>query len=139
MKLTTELIALCDYATVAQDGKLSINGIFDILRVPEFPGGIARVFFVTTIKGKPNENFKLSAKLEHTNDPKNLLKPVSVEGKISPNGKSNVIVQLFNVIFEKPGDHRFIFYDDSGEVGSFLLQVIHAPGQEQKSQIHVPN
>lgn len=37
MKLHTEIITLCDYALISREGKLSISGIFDELRVQKFP------------------------------------------------------------------------------------------------------
>ena len=38
--LHTEIIALCDYASVSREGKLSINGIFDEFRPVNLPAAL---------------------------------------------------------------------------------------------------
>ena len=62
-QLKAEIIALCDYASVSREGKLSINGIFDELKLRNF-GGIARAFLVATINGTPSTQYKLNLKLK---------------------------------------------------------------------------
>ena len=74
MKLHTEIITLCDYALISREGKLSINGIFDELRVQKFPGGIARAFFVATLRGKPDTSYQLKISTENGKKVLNTLK-----------------------------------------------------------------
>lgn len=125
MKLQTEIIALCDYATISQDGKLSINGIFDEIRVQNFPGGIPRAFFVTTIKGSANTSYHLTLKVESLEGSKNPLQPLSINIQTSPNSKSNVIIELVNVVFQQAGNYQFVVYDEKEKVGSTLLKVFN--------------
>ena len=104
--LHTEIIALCDYAIISQDGKLSINGIFDELRVQKFPGGIARAFFVATIAGTPNTTYKLNLKLENKNSG-TTLSNTNIETITAPNGKNNLVIELLGLAFKEEGDYQF--------------------------------
>ena len=123
-KLYTELIALCDNASVSNESKLSINGIFDELRVNKMPGGIVEKYLVATIHGEPEKQYSLSVKL-HVGDSKhNLLNPTLIDARMSPNGKHNLIIKLQNVGFEKEGDYRFTIYYGDEEIGSTQLKVM---------------
>src|ERR1700730_3109215 len=99
MKLHTEIITLCDYAVVSREGKLSINGIFDELRIQQFPGGIPRAFLVATINGNPNTQYKLNLKLENNSGGKTPFNNTVLETLTSFNGKNNLIVELINLAF----------------------------------------
>lgn len=138
-KLRTEIIALCDYATVSREGKLSINGIFDELRVRKFPGGIPRAFLVATINGTPNTSYKLDLKIESKNGGKNPINNLVLNAMTSPNGKNNLIIELVNLGFEKEGDYQFKIYNEKEEVGSTLLKVIHQQQENNVNSIRLPN
>jgi hypothetical protein len=138
-QLKTELIALCDYASVSREGKLSINGIFDELRVIKFPGGIARAFLVATINGTPNVQHGLTLKVESKNGGKSPLKELNLNALTSPNGKSNLIIELVNLGFEKPGDYYFEIYSEGKEVGSTLLKVYPKDEKYHLDDTKLPN
>jgi len=104
MKLYTEIITLCDYASLSREGKLSINGIFDELRVQKFPGGIARAFFVATLRGKPDTSYKLKINTEHG---RKVINSLDIEIHTSMNGKNNIILELVNLGFEKEGRNNY--------------------------------
>lgn len=137
MKLKTEIIALADYASISQENKLSINGIFDELRLTKFPGGIPRAFLVATIHGEPAQSYKLSIRCEDIRTSKNVLNPLDMEVFISPSGKSNIIAELVNMGFEKEGSYRFVIYNGKEEVGSTQLKVFYV-GQHGQ-QFSKPN
>lgn len=144
--IKTEIIALCDYASVSREGKLSINGIFDELRIQKFPGGIARAFLVATINGMPNHQYSLTLKVEGENDgsprgeaSKSPLKDLALKAVTSPNGKSNLVIELINLGFEKEGDYRFKIYAGNQEVGSTLLKVFQKSGEYSLNDIKLPN
>ncbi len=122
-QLKTEIIALCDYASVSREGKLSINGIFDELRVQKFPGGIPRAFLVATINGTPNTQYKLNLKVEGKNGSKSPIDNLALDTMTAPNGKNNLVIELVNLGFEKEGDYLFKIYNREEEVGSTLLKV----------------
>ena len=137
-QLKTEIIALCDYALVDQQGKVSIMGIFDELRVEKFPGGFIDKFLVATVHGDPNDPHTLTVKLEKEGNGKNLLNQTIVNITTSPNGKSNVIVRLANVGFESEGDYRFLICDKSNEkIGETLLKVMRL-NKVQESTFKMP-
>ncbi|HWY80159.1 MAG TPA: hypothetical protein VNW29_07415 [Candidatus Sulfotelmatobacter sp.] len=136
MKLHTEIITLCDYALIAREGKLSINGIFDELRVQKFPGGISRAFFVATLQGKPETSYKLKINTEIKGK---VINSLNLEMHTSLNGKNNIILELVNLGFEKEGEYKFIIYHDKDEVGSTLLKVLSAEQQNQEVKYKLPN
>lgn len=139
MKLKTEIIALCDYASVSREGKLSINGIFDELRIHKFPGGITRAFLVATVNGTPNTKYSLNLKVESENGAKSPLKDLSLNAITSPNGKNNLIIELINLGFEKEGDYLFKIYNEKEEVGATLLKVIHHQQENNTNRVRLPN
>jgi Family of unknown function (DUF6941) len=136
MKLHTEIITLCDYALISREGKLSINGIFDELRVQKFPGGIARAFFVATLRGKPDTSYKLTIKTENG---KKTLNTLNIEVHTSLNGKNNIILELVNLGFEKEGEYKFAIYNGSEEVGSTQLKVMAAEQPNEGIKYKLPN
>ncbi len=136
MKLHTEIIALCDYATISREGKLSIMGIFDELRVQQFPGGIARAFFVATLKGEPDTTYSLNIKTELG---KKILSSVTIENRTSLSGKNNIIIELLNLGFEKEGEYHFTIYQGDKEVGSTNLKVMTAQQPNQEVKYKLPN
>ncbi len=123
MKLKTELMVLCDYASVSKEGKLSINGIFDEVRVTNLPGGLARAFLVATVSGTPETTYKLTFKLEHNEEA--VLPPNNVEAKTSLNGKNNIVLELVGMNFPKEGDYDLKMYHGDDEVGLTRIKVIH--------------
>ena len=135
MKLYTEIIALCDYATISREGKLSINGIFDEIRIKEFPGGIARAFLVATVHGKPSTTYKLKIAIMHKDKAEGSL---DLEVQTSPNGKSNIITEFVNLAFKKEGDYSFVITDGDTMVGQTNLKVLQA-NQSNEVTYKLPN
>ena len=136
MKLHTEIITLCDYALISREGKLSINGIFDELRVQQFPGGIARAFFVATLRGNPDTAYTL--KITTANKSKEI-NSLNLDIRTSLNGKNNIILELVNLGFEKEGDYKFTIYNGNDEVGSTQLKVMGVEQQNQEIKYKLPN
>jgi len=136
MKLHTEIIALCDYATVSREGKLSINGIFDELRVQKFPGGIARAFLVATLRGKPDTAYTLKLRVEQNGKAK---AEMDLEIRTSPNGKNNIITELVNVGFEEEGECRFLIMNGMEEIGATNLKVMSVEQPLPEVKYKLPN
>jgi len=136
MKLHTEIITLCEYASISREGKLSINGIFDELRVQKIPGGIARAFFVATLQGKPETTYQLKIKTENG---KNVVNSLGIEMQTSLNGKSNILLELLNMGFEKEGEYKFVIYHNDEEVGATKLKVMIADQPAQEMKYKLPN
>ncbi|MGI8419133.1 MAG: DUF6941 family protein [Candidatus Levyibacteriota bacterium] len=136
MKLHTEIITLCDYALISREGKLSISGIFDELRVQKFPGGMARAFFVATLRGEVDKSYKLKITTEIG---KNVINTLNIDTHTSLNGKNNIILELVNLGFEKEGEYKFVIYHNNEEVGSTLLKVLGAEQPIQEVKYKLPN
>jgi len=130
MKIKVEIIALCDYATISKENKLSINGIFDEVRVTQIPGGISKAFFVATIKGEPQTDYSLRLKAQNENYKTEILKPLEIKIKTSYSGKSNILVELVNVVFNKQGQHRFSILQGNETIGSLILEVFLIKGDK---------
>lgn len=123
MKLTTELIALCDYAIVSQQNKISINGIFDFISIEKFPGGLSKFYLVATFKGLANS----APKLVITVSPDPIVKkPFKNMGqiKVGPNGKSNLVLEINGLSFEKAGTYEFRIEQDGELISSIKLDVV---------------
>ena len=136
MKLHTEIITLCDYALISREGKLSINGIFDELRVQKFPGGIARAFFVATLRGKADTAYQLKINTESKGK---VINSLNLDIRTSLNGKNNIILELVNMGFEKEGEYKFVIYHNDDEVGSTQLKVMSAEQPTQEVKYKLPN
>lgn len=132
MKLHTELIALCDYAMISQEGKLSALGIFDIAGVQNFPGGIARAFLVSTVHGNPNTTYNLTLKVE-SEASKSPLNPLNLNVVTGTNGRNNLVIELVNLTFQESGNYSFVIYDKTEKVGLTTLQVVHVNQKQQPS------
>ncbi len=129
MKLTTQIIALCEYASLSRENKLSINGIFDEIRVSQFPGGVPRAFLVATLSGSPDKSYNLTIKLEHDNK---IINASDITTVTSGNGRNNLLIEFVNLGFESEGDYKFVINDGKVEVGSTEIKVIHV--QQKKNQ-----
>ena len=140
-KLKTEIIALCDYASISREGKLSVNGIFDEVRVQKFPGGLARAFLVATISGTPDTAYKLNLKIETKNN-KNVhpsLGDTVLETVTGPNGRNNLVIELNGLPFQEEGEYQFKLYDGDHVVGSTLLRVLKVSGTNEGVSYKLPN
>lgn len=120
MKLTAQTITLCDYATISREGKLSILGIFDKLRLQQFPGGIARAFFVAVLQGEPDTDYQSVIQTSIAGKQINKL-PFAIH--TSSNGKNNILLELVNMGFEMPGDYEFFITQGIDLIGKTTLHV----------------
>lgn len=137
-QLKTEIIALCDYASISREGKLSINGIFDELRVQKFPGGLARAFFVATINGTPNTSHKLNLKIEPAEGFAGEQNTFNLETPTGPNGRANMIVELAGLGFKEEGDYEFVLSEGNIRVGAVALKVFDQK-KYNTNDIKLPN
>ena len=55
-QLLLHALLLCDYALTAQDGKLSVMGIFSQINVPRLPAVHGRCFVVSILEATPGEH-----------------------------------------------------------------------------------
>ena len=133
--LKAELILLCDYALVSQDGKLSILGVFDELRTQEDVAVLSRGFLVATISGNPSKTYTLSVKAETGQKKNNILPPLEITTQTGLNGKANILLEIQGVSFPQQGKYTFKIYNGNIEVGSKEMQVIKVKKNELKEKL----
>lgn len=128
MELT--FLQVADYASMSQDGKLSIMGIFSQINVPTFPAAHPQMFVVVQFSVPPSEysrQFKLTVKLIDEDGQEVLGTPVL--DQVAPRGMglsvyANVILRLVGVVFPKSGTYEFSVLVDGDTKGSLPLAVL---------------
>lgn len=133
--LTTQLITFADYATISQEGKLSILGIFDRISVNQFPGGVPQAFFVAIVKGEPETARHLSITGELGNE--TIFPAINMDIRTSDNGQANILMNLANFGFPKEGKYHFVLYEGKEKIGSTHIDVIQA--QKTTATYKLPN
>jgi len=121
---------MADYASISQEQKLSINGIFQSINALQFPFTQPSLYLVVQIKASSAEYgqpFKFQVKL--LDEASLSITEVSTRATIprpARSGKSvfvNHIVQFTSLIFPKPGPYQFVILGDSDQKGDLELEV----------------
>lgn len=133
--LTSQFMLLCDYASISENKKLSINGIFDEFRTSKLPAVLGRGFFVASLTGEQNTVYKLNVKLENGAS-ENLMDLEIVTGS---NGKANIVIELVGAKFAQDGRHFLKVIHDNKEVGKVELNVIHLKQADNLKDIKTVN
>jgi len=110
--VSLSIFEICDYATMSQDNKLSIIGIFDQVYVRGFPAQHSRMFIVGVANGEANSVHKLMFKIRNIVG-ENVLPNIELNVKLSPNGKTNVIAEVNNVPLSGPGTYIIECLEDN--------------------------
>ncbi|HVE71854.1 MAG TPA: hypothetical protein VNI54_10835 [Thermoanaerobaculia bacterium] len=117
------LAALCDHALVAQDGKLSVMGIFRNISVSDLPAQHPRMFVVAVLMLDQGAH-EVSV---HLRDPQGRpAMPHPPEMTVHSSGTTqdvNVIVELNNMSFAAYGQYRFDLHVDGRTVGSLPVTI----------------
>ena len=128
--MDVSFLQVADYASMSQDGKLSIMGIFSQINVPAFPAAHPQMFVVVQFSVPPGEygrKFKLTVKLIDEDGQEVLSTPTLDQEAPRGQGLSvyaNVILRLINVVFQKPGTYEFSAMVDGDTKGSMPLAVL---------------
>ena len=107
------LFTTAEYASVSNDGKLSISGIFDSIQSSAFPATAPRMVLVAQFKATPDKYgaiFDMRFQLATEED--KLLIDLTAAGEVPYSDLGlgvlmNQVVTLNNVSFEKPGKYLF--------------------------------
>lgn len=113
---------LCDYASITNDGKLSMQGIFDSFSSGVFPFQQSVFYVVVNIAGVCNNDI-FSCELVSDQAPSKKLAYIEAKVKAEPGKGFGFIGQFVNVTFERPGEYQFIFRADSKKVGNHQFSV----------------
>jgi hypothetical protein len=127
MKLS--LILVADYANVTQEGKLNVMGIFREINAYNFPARHPSMHLVLSLRAELGEygvDRNLIVKLLDAdgNEIMNLSGQLSVPkggGGIVP--EVNAILELKDVIFQKPGPYQFVVLVDKDYKGDLTISV----------------
>jgi len=119
------LFTTAEYASVSNDGKLSISGIFDSIQSNAFPATAPRMMLVAQFKAMPEESGEIfDMRFQLANIDGEMLVDLSTAGEVpaSELGLSvlmNQVVTLNNLSFETPGAYEFRVLLD-GELAATL-------------------
>lgn len=133
MNLTTELFVLCDYASISQEQKLSVIGIFDQFFAANLPTNWPRMFLVAVLKGQPGSQHSLTLKLV-TPTPSEAFPEKTVELSLGNNGKANLLTELVNFPLNAPGAYKFEIRSGQEIVGALEFNVTKTTATYQGPQ-----
>lgn len=120
------LAALCDHALVAQDGKVSLLGIFRNISVSGLPAQHPRMFLVA-ILGLEAGAHTVIVRLRTPDGGQAAPNPPEISVQAVTGQDVNVIVELNNLSFGAVGTYRFDLEVDGGVVGSLPVSIIQMP------------
>ena len=122
-KLTTEIFVLCDHATVSQDQKLSIIGIFDQFFVANLPASWPKMFLVAVLKGEPGKEYPITFKLTPPAPTDQKLPDRELKVTLGTNGRANLITELVNFPLPQAGVYKVELESNSQQVGQLEFKV----------------
>ncbi len=122
-KLTTDIFVLADHASVSQEQKLSIIGIFDQFFVANLPTNWPKMFLVAVVRGEADEEYDLTLKLTPPTKTDNDFPEKEFKIKLGQNGKANVMTELVNFPLQVAGIHKIQLYHDKEKVGELEYRV----------------
>jgi hypothetical protein len=127
------LAVLADYATVSQDGKLSVMGIFQEVNPPVLPFALPQMYLVVSFAAGPAEfgsvkNIKIALLDDDGNEILGLEGQAPVPRPPRPGSRAymNQVIGLNGTTFERPGDYAFAILV-SGETKATVPLYVNKP------------
>ena len=121
--LIVEIFVLCDLATVSQEQKLSIIGIFDQFFVANIPTSWSRMFLVAVVKGEAGKEYPLTLRLVPPGPTEQKFPDREIRVTLGPNGKANLMTELVNFPLPLAGLYKVELLNDSQKVGDLTFIV----------------
>jgi len=115
----------CDYALTAQDGKLSIMGIFDRIFVQNLPAQHPTMTIVVVAQGEPKSDHAM--KIEIKNPSGGKINEFTMHVKTNESGFVNLIANLNNLPITEQGIMKIECFDGETKVGTKELVVSKVP------------
>jgi len=128
MKLLTILTA--DYANIAEGGKVNVMGIFRFIKASSFPARHSQMSLIIKLEaefGEEGQERALSVKLCDAEGNKifeSVGKINMPKGGVGLRPEVNVIMNIRDLIFPKPGMYDFVVMIDKDFKGSCNLEVV---------------
>jgi len=135
-ELEIKLLTICDYATVAQDGKLSIIGVFDKIFVRDLPSTHLRMFLVCSLIGKENSDHKIKVSIKNSGGQEILINAPELSTKMSPEGTGNITLDLVNLPLNLTGEYTVSLIEEGKPLGKTTFDVIRV---KEKNEYGKPN
>jgi len=123
VKLSTDIFVLCDHASVSQEQKLSIIGIFDQFFVKNLPTAWPKMFLVAVVRGESGQEYPLTLKLTPPQKTEKQFPDKEFKIKLGPNGKANVMTELVNFPLQVAGTHKVQIHSENSLVGELEFKV----------------
>lgn len=124
------LLLAADYANETRNGKLNVMGIFTDINAPTFPALHPQMYLITQLSANPAEYgraFKFAIKLideDATTEVLHLTLDAEVPSREDGQRvQLNFIVQLPNLLFQKPGIYQFSVLVDNDEKAVLPIDV----------------
>lgn len=122
-KLTADIFVLADHASVSQEQKLSIIGIFDQFFVANLPANWPKMFLVAVVRGTAGEEYPLTLKLTAPAKVENSFPDKDFTIKLGQNGKANVMTELVNFPLQVAGAHKIQLMSGKEKIGELEYRV----------------
>lgn len=125
-KTKLELLTICDYASISQDNKLSIIGIFEQIYVQKLPSQHPQMFIVGILKGQSGKKDDLTLSIT-TPTGKDTIPNQTIPFSIGPNGKSNLIAGIGNMPIPEAGFYKVLLSVAGRKIGEKEFGVFPSP------------
>lgn len=122
------IAVLCDHALVAQDGKVSLIGIFRNISVSTLPAQHPRMYLVAVL-GLDAGAHDVVVRLVRPDGAPAMPEPPRIQVHAVPGQDVNVIVELNNLSFGTYGTHRFDLEIDGSMIGSLPVAISQIQAQ----------
>ena len=122
-KLTAEIFVLCDHASISQEQKLSIIGIFDQFFVTNLPTSWPKMFLVAVVKGEAGKEYPLTLKLIPPTKTDANFPDKNFQITLGQNGKANVMTELVNFPLSVAGAHKIQIFEGKELIGQIEFKV----------------
>lgn len=122
-KLTAEIFVLCDHASISQEQKLSIIGIFDQFFVTNLPTAWPKMYLVAVVRGEAGKDYPLTLKLTPPAKTDANFPDKNFQITLGQNGKANVMTELVNFPLAAAGVHKIQLFCTKEQIAQLEFRV----------------
>ena len=119
--ITLEYIHLCDYASLANNGKVNLLGIFDLFLATK----VTDFFIATKIRVKTKVEYKISFEIQSSkNNEKIFIDPTPITiPSTTPTLSFNILKQIKGLDFKDFGDYKLVILVNNFPIGFKQVEV----------------
>lgn len=131
MKLN--FLHLCDYAFISEAGKLNLIGLFKVINIQRFPGGVIKFHLVGSLR-TPKDIFgesKLETRLFKNGKAVSDIRIPPLKFVVPRNKDREYIdisfnLEIANYKFKSPGQYSFVVLFEGKDVGNISFDVLQS-------------